>query len=202
MTKKHNHTFKFHDINEYSINSIIVKLLPKTNFGFDGLSTWLIIVIKPILVRPITIIINQMLNTSVFPDKLKIAKINPIFKKDDNTLLTNYRLYHNYQLSLKYLRKLYFSKYIIISKKKKHFYNAQYGFCTKHTTEFAALELVDRIILNMDKKDTPAGIFLDLSKSFDTLDYDILLFKLKFYGFCISALNLMENYLTGRQQFV
>ncbi len=63
-------------------------------------------------------------------------------------------------------------------------------------------ELVDRIILNMDKKDTPAGIFLDVSKAFDTLDHDILLCKLKFYGFCSSALNLMESYLTGRQQFV
>ncbi len=54
----------------------------------------------------------------------------------------------------------------------------------------------------MDKKDIPAGIFLDLSKEFDTLDHDILLCKLKFYGFCSSALNLMESYLTGRQQFV
>ncbi len=39
LTKKYNHTFKFHDINEDSINSIIVKLSPKTSFGFDGLST-------------------------------------------------------------------------------------------------------------------------------------------------------------------
>ncbi len=54
----------------------------------------------------------------------------------------------------------------------------------------------------MDKKDTPAGIFLDLSKAFATLDHDILLCKLMFYGFCNSALNLMESYWTGRQQFV
>ena len=84
LTKKHNHTFKFHDINEDTINSIIDKLSPKTSFGFDGLSTKLIKIVKLILVRPITIIVNQMLNTGVFPDKLKIAKINPIYKKDEN----------------------------------------------------------------------------------------------------------------------
>ncbi len=42
----------FHDINEDTINSIIVKLWPKTSFGFDGLSTKLIKIIKPVFVRP------------------------------------------------------------------------------------------------------------------------------------------------------
>ncbi len=43
------------------------------------------------LIRPITLIINQMLNTVIFPDKLKVAKIMPIHKKDDKSLFTNYR---------------------------------------------------------------------------------------------------------------
>ena len=44
-----------------------------------------------ILIKPLTIIINQMLETGVFPDKLKFAKVIPLFKKGDPTLLTNYR---------------------------------------------------------------------------------------------------------------
>ncbi len=51
-----------------------------------------------------------------------------------------------------------------------------------HSTEFAALELVDRVIVEMDKNNTSLNIFLDLSKSFDTLDDTILLEKLKYYG--------------------
>ncbi len=46
--------------------------------------------IKDILVKPTTIIISQMLTTGSFPDKLKIYKIMPIYKKDE-TLFTNYR---------------------------------------------------------------------------------------------------------------
>ncbi len=46
--------------------------------------------LKVFLTKPITLIINQMLNTGIFPDKLKIAKILPIYKKDDQTLFTNY----------------------------------------------------------------------------------------------------------------
>ena len=57
---------------------IINNLPNKNSCGFDGIST-------------IVIIINQIINTGVFPNKLKIAKITPIFKKDDRTLFTNYR---------------------------------------------------------------------------------------------------------------
>ncbi len=85
---------------------------------------------------------------------------------------------------------------------KKLLYCAQYGFRTEHSREFAALELVDKIILNMDKMETPIGIFLDLSKAFDTLDHEILLYKLKQYGFNCNALNLMKSYLTDHKQFV
>ncbi len=54
----------------------------------------------------------------------------------------------------------------------------------------------------MDKIETPIGIFLDLSKAFDTLDHEILLYKLKYYGFNCNALNLMKSYLTDLKQFV
>ena len=46
----------------------------------------------------------------------------------------------------------------------------EYGFRTEHSTEFAALELADRVITSMDHNETPKNIYLDLSKAFDTLD--------------------------------
>ena len=58
----------------------------------------------------------------------------------------------------------------------------QYGFRPKHSTEYAALELIDRIINKMDRNEIQIDIFLDLSKAFDTIDHTILLHKLKYYG--------------------
>ncbi len=81
-------------------------------------------------------------------------------------------------------------------------YNAQYGFRLEHSTEYAALELVDRVMSEMDKKNTPASIFLDLSKAFDTLNHEILLEKLNYYGIKGIAHNLLESYLTGQKQYV
>ncbi len=91
LTLNYNHNFKFKKINKGTILLIIDKLAPKASVGFDGLSTKLMKTIKDVLIKPLAIIINQMLNTGIFPDKLKIAKISPIHKKDDDTLFTNYR---------------------------------------------------------------------------------------------------------------
>ncbi len=81
-------------------------------------------------------------------------------------------------------------------------YNAQYGFRTEYSTEYAALELVDRIMTEMDKSNTPVNIFRDLSKAFDTLDHKILLNKLNYYGINGVSLKLMQSYLTDQKQYV
>ena len=71
----------------------------------------------------------------------------------------------------------------------------------KHSTELATLELIDRITLDLDIGDIPISIFIDLSKAFDTLDHNILIYKLQYYGLNRTALQLMRSYLTYRKQF-
>ena len=70
------------------------------------------------------------------------------------------------------------------------------------STEYATIELTDRIISNMDRNEIPFSIFVDLSKAFDTLDHSILLQKLNHYGIDGKALQLCESYLTNRTQYV
>ena len=78
----------------------------------------------------------------------------------------------------------------------------QYGFRPRHSTELAALKLTDTIMYELDRSLIPFAIFLDLSKAFDTLNYKVLLYKLKYYGLGNVAYNLIENHLTNRQQQV
>ncbi len=66
---------KFTNVNKETIIRIIDKLKQKTSCGFDGICTKLVKQIKLIIVESLTAIINQMLNTGIFPDLLKIAKI-------------------------------------------------------------------------------------------------------------------------------
>ena len=78
----------------------------------------------------------------------------------------------------------------------------QYGFCTNHSTEYAAVKLVDHISKKMESGNTPAALYIDLSKAFDTLSFDMLLCKLNHYGIKDNAFKLLKSYLTDRQQFV
>ena len=80
--------------------------------------------------------------------------------------------------------------------------DSQYGFRPGHSTEYAAIELSDRIISAMDKNMIPLNIYLDLSKAFDTLDHAILLDKFFHYGIRGNPLKLISSYLENRQQCV
>ena len=71
-----------------------------------------------------------------------------------------------------------------------------------HSTEYAALHLVDYLNYEMDSRRTPVTIHLDLSKAFDCLSHSIFLDKLRFYGINEMAYKLMKNYLKNRKQFV
>ena len=82
------------------------------------------------------------------------------------------------------------------------FFESQYGFRKLHSTEFATLELVGRALSDIDKKNTSIAIFMNLSKAFDTLDHDILLNKLRYYGIRNTELKWFSSYLHDRMQYV
>ena len=71
-----------------------------------------------------------------------------------------------------------------------------------HSTDLALVQLYDKIINAMANKKHVIGIFMDLSKAFDTLNHDILLEKLKVYGIRGVALSWFKDYLFNRQQYV
>ena len=72
-------SFEYEYVNESTIMTIITNLPNKNSCGFDGLSTTILTYIKGIIIKPLTLIINQILDTEVFSTNLKIAKIIQFF---------------------------------------------------------------------------------------------------------------------------
>ena len=157
-------------------------LKAKNSAGFDGISTNLLKSIMPTILRPLTLILNQSLATGIFPDNLKIAKVIPLYKKDDCLIMDNYRPVSLLTSISKIFEKTVHNQISKYFKDNNLFYKSQYGFREEHSTELASLELVDRVMEAFEKKHTPLAVYMDLSKAFDTLDHKILLHKLKYYG--------------------
>ena len=86
-----NNVFQFHDIDESIVEKIIDNFPSKNSRGYDGISLRLLKFCKLTFIKPLMLIIRQVLNTGIFPEKLKIARVIPIFKKGDEELFSNYR---------------------------------------------------------------------------------------------------------------
>ena len=194
--------FSFNLVTSDDIVKVIDQLKPKNSCGIDGLSNKLLKVIKHDIIDGLTIMINQCLTTNIFPDRMKLAKVVPLHKKNDNDIFDNYRPISLLPSISKIIERLMHVQILSHFDKYNLMFNSQYGFRPNHSTELAALEVIDQISCQMDKNEIPINLFLDLSKAFDCLNHDILLFKLKYYGFQDSSFELMKSYLSNRRQYV
>ena len=202
MPVKPNCNLTFQPITVDITSRIIDSLKPKTSTGVDCISNKLLKYVRNVISEPLTIIINQMLNMGVFPDLLKISKVIPIYKKEDDTMFSNYRPISLLPSISKIFEKVILEQLTTYLNKNNLIHKHQYGFRKNHSTEYASLHIVDYLNYEMDKNRTPTNIYLDLSKAFDSLSHYILLNKLQHYGLCDVALNLLKSYLTNRKQFV
>ena len=194
--------FHFIPVDEKLVLALITNLLNKTSSGIDNIFNKLLKQIKHIIVQPLTLIINQSLTSGIYPDKFKISKVTPLHKKDDRTAISNYRPISLLPTMSKIIERVIHSQLYAYFNENNLITEQQYGFRPRHSTELAALKLTDAIMYELDRSLIPFAIFLDLSKAFDTLNYKVLLYKLKYYGLGNVAYNLIENYLTNRQQQV
>ena len=154
------------------------------------------------IISYLTLIVNQMITTITFLDSLKNKKIIPLFKKGESSLLINYRPISLLPTISKTLERIIYHQMYDHFNDNNLLAEQQYGFRKLHSTEFAAVKLTDYISKQMESGKIHCNLYIDLSKAFNTLYFDILLHKLKYYGFSGTELKLVKCYLTNRKQYV
>ena len=140
--------------------------------------------------------------TGTYPHNLKIAKVNPIFKnKGDPLQFENYRPISLLSNINKIFEKLVYKRLYSFLNKYNCIYDLQFGFRAKHSTNYALISLTELVREALDSGKFACGIFVDLQKAFDTVDHEILLKKLDYYGIRGLANGWFRSYLTDRHQF-
>ena len=188
--------------NENEIYSLIASLPNKSSSGYDGVSNILLKSLSQQLLVPLCIVFNKSMAEGIFPEKMKISEIIPLYKTKDKHLMTNYRPVSLLPVISKVLEKLVHKRTYNFLTRNNILYESQYGFRNKHSTINAVTELIGNILNGFEKNQVTVCLFLDLSKAFDTLEHSTLLAKLENYGIRGVALNWFTSYLSNRSHYV
>ena len=197
---KHQPKFNFTHITLSDVEKQIGLLSDATAIGVDGISPRIL----RAALKPLSIIISKLINRSmdsgVFPDGLKVARVSPIFKSGDRTDPGNYRPISVLPSISKIYERVvhtqlvnYIDKYSLLS-------NSQFGFRKNHSTETCCLSMLDKMYEKLDQGCLSGVVFLDLEKAFDTVNHHVLLRKLILLGVSDLSIRWFESYLIGCKQ--
>ena len=180
----------------------IISTCKNASAGFDNIDMKIIKSIKLNIITPLVHVCNLSFAQGKFPDDFKMAKIIPIHKKNYKQLFVNYRPISILPAFSKILEKLAYKRIMDFLDKNDILYKFQFGFRKGLSTDLAIQTLVEKYYDTIERNEYMVGIFLDLSRAFDTISHDILLRKLYNYGIRGIALDWIADYLNGRSQYV
>ena len=190
----------FHRTNEVEIKRII-KSLKNSSPGHDEVHVRVMKIGVYILAPTLCNLVNNSFDNGIFPDTLKIARVTPIFKSGSTQDPANYRPISVLPAFSKVIERLVYSRMWDHLSSNNAITECQHGFVKGLSTESAIIKVLNTIIPALENNKIAIGVFLDLSKAFDVINHNILLRKLRHYGFKSLTLDWLKSYLTDRLQY-
>ena len=191
-------------VTESQVLKILNSLDTNKSTGLDKIPTKIIKMIAILIVSPLTTLFNKSLRQGIFPNTWKNALVKPIFKKKGSPSdITQYRPISLLPCLSKVFEKLVFSSIYWHLSEHSLLSDRQSGYRPNHSTEIQLTYLTHNIYKDLDAGRDITNIFLDISKYFDKIWHEGLLYKCK-NEFFISdnLLSWLRSYLTNRTQKV
>jgi len=170
--------------------------------GPDNISGRMIELCGEGIAIPLSIIYTNIISKGIFPTLWKSANVTPTHKKESKQSAKNYRPISLLPLFSKIFERIVFSKMYNFFTSHNLISENQSGFRPNDSVTNQLIFLVNSIHSSLDINLDVRFVFLDMSKAFDKVWHEGLLFKLKQNGIQGKLLNLLENYLAGRRQRV
>ena len=141
---------------------------------------------------------NEIIENGTFPDKLKLADVTPIFKKDDATQAKNYRPISVLPSLSKVFERLIQKQ--LLSHIDNYLSSYLCGYRKGYSAQNALIHLIEKWKQTLDAKGYAGAVLMDLSKAFDTINHELLIAKLSAYGLDKNSLKIILSYLSNRWQ--
>src|SRR5436190_21444858 len=120
-------------------------------------------------------LVNSSFISGIFPEKLKISKIIPVFKKGEVLDKTNYRPISLLPAFSKIFEKAVHVRLYSYLETHNFLDNVQHGYRSGKSVTTAAASFVDSILESIDKGECVIGLFMDMTKAFDCVVLLLLL---------------------------
>ena len=191
-------------VTKNNIILLLKKLNPNKATGPDGISSKMLLLCGETVARPLHILFSNILASGTYPKIWKLANITPIHKKSDKQLIQNYRPISLLPICGKILEKLIFNHMYTFLNSNNLITKKQSGFRPGDSTTNQLLDFIDEIHQSFDSNPPLEirAVFMDISKAFDKVWHEGLIYKLEQNGISGNLLGLFKNYLSYRKQRV
>ena len=197
-----NHVLEESVLSDKEFKTAFFSLKTNKSAGNDEISYNVVKHVFQYICEPLKHIFQISLTKGIVPNKLKIARVTPVFKAGEVTDVSNYRPISVFPCLSKILERIMYNRLFSYLDKNDILYNKQFGFQKANSTDHAIIQLIDQLVKSFNDNKFTISVFIDLSKAFDTVDHQILLGKLKHYGITGNNLKWFHSYLSNRKQFI
>ena len=154
------------------------------------------------IASPLTYIINECIRLSVFPTEWQCVRISVIPKIDNPTTADDYRPISILPVLSKEFERLIIKQLCIFIETNNIYSSTPASYRRNHLTNTIIIEMRDDIQNAMNEGEVTLSILADFSKTFDTVDYLVLIKKLSKLNMSPEFLHLILSYISARSQYV
>ena len=187
---------------ENEIELLIQTLNPNKANGLDGISNRMLKSVSKTISKPLAILLNRSFSEGIFPKIWKMSGLVPIPKKGDKSSPSNYRPIALLSNLSNIQERIAFKNLYNHLLDNNLLYKYQSGFLPQHSTVFQLVDIYHNICQSFDNHQFSCMVFCDVSKAFDRVWHEGLIFKLKQHGIEGNFLKWLTDYLNERQHKV